>query len=160
MKQLLLLLSISLVLVHSADEDENPGRVLTNAARDLIELPMQGQGQSRSSSGYQVERPSHDDLAISRLQSKTLESIDTLWTFVTDPQRLAIISSLPGGASKQLLARFSEYFLSDIFALEQQVEQTGVVTILKNMDLTRAQRRVWRDSWQALEKVRGFNIDM
>lgn len=68
---LLLVGAGALLIQVRGGSDENPGRLLSRAAQGLMEIPIPAENQNGDQLlAYEVKQPHHDDLAVSRLQTK------------------------------------------------------------------------------------------
>lgn len=155
-KQWLLLFSATVLAVANADDDENVARLLGKSAQKLMDIPMPPGAHSAPPSGgytnYEVKQPNHYDLAISRLQTKTRNAVRDVWESLRDPQKFTILETKVGGAAKQILKVFASELQGDIFAVDQQNLEKGVVRILR--DLTKRDPEVkWSEKWEVLQKV-------
>ena len=155
-KPTVFLVSAAMFVLAVADEDENVARLLGKSAQHLMDIPMPPGGHSAPPSGgytnYEVQQPTHYDLAISRLQTKTKNAVRDVWESLRDPQKFAILETKPGGAAKQILKVFASELQGDIFAVDQQNLEKGVVRILR--DLTKRDPEVkWSEKWEVLQKV-------
>lgn len=155
-KPAVFLVSAAFILLAAADEDENVARLLGKSAQQLMDIPMPPGAHAAPPSGgytnYEVKQPSHYDLAISRLQTKTKNAVRDVWESLLDPQKFAILETKVGGAAKQILKVFATELQGDIFAVDQQNLEKGVVRILR--DLTKRDPEVkWSEKWEVLQKV-------
>lgn len=160
MKPLWVLLLMS-AAAASALEEESPGLQLSEAARNLMEFPMPKKKasdyhESAHLVSYEVEPPSHEDLAISRLQSKVSKTVNDLWQTLRDPQRYAIFTAKPGSVSKNVLTEFGQKLQGDIFAVDQLISEARTEVGLKRIALRQPD---WMPDFNRLHKLVG-KIDL
>ena len=124
-----------------------------------MEIPLPKSAKFHDGShitSYEVQPPSHDDLAISRLQAKTAKSIDDLWQTLRDPQRYAIFTAKQGSVSKNVLAEFGQKLQGDIFSVSQLISEAKTEATLKQIALRQPD---WRPDFDQLHKLVG-KIDL
>ncbi len=153
-KTLLLFLVLSTL---AAASDDNTGRLVSKAAKELMEFPI---GDARPVStgdgvgGYEVHQPSHSDLAISRLQDKVIHTIDKAWEIVRDPRRLAILGTSVESPAKGILSILAQDLVGDVFAMDRRTQESGVVSaVTSQLGLTRAERYKWEPVWIRLRQL-------
>lgn len=118
-----LALFVCLIGLVSSDRDENPGNVLSKSAKTLMEMALpKTSAPDILVNQYEVETPTHDDLAISRLQTKVKTVLNSVWKILRDPQRQSVLQGQTGGQGKVVLSMVSQELKGDIFAVDHANE--------------------------------------
>lgn len=118
-----LALFVCLIGLVSSDRDENPGNVLSKSAKTLMEMALpKTSAPDILVNQYEVETPTHDDLALSRLQTKVKTVLNSVWKILRDPQRQSVLQGQTGGQGKVVLSMVSQELKGDIFAVDHANE--------------------------------------
>ena len=122
-----------------------------SAGEHLALLPMQ-EDQAESSI-VPEEIPSFLDLAISRLQIQVDELIDLIWDSMNNKREFLILQEK--GLSSNILGLFRDGLQSDVFALEQNLDEINFERSLKTLAVPQNQATEWYQTQAEFSKILG-----
>ena len=142
----LMILSLQIYGVYSGTIES-----LGHAGEHLALLPMQ-EAQAESSI-VPEEIPSFLDLAISRLQLQVDEVVDLIWGSMNNKREFLILQEK--GLSKTVLKLFRDGLQSDVFALEQNLDEINFERSLKTLAVPQHQATDWYQTQAEFSKILG-----